>query len=141
MPDWPYRDVLSQAILELQEQGVLTKMKTKWWKEKRGGGACSVSCRSNLLRPHTPPPTFSGTVYSVCACVCGCSGCRRRGRRTGAGDKQSGRRLLGAGRGRRLWRVRFAAGDAAGRQGAQQGEQGRLRQLYPERNPQARLLL
>ncbi|XP_064550382.1 glutamate receptor ionotropic, kainate 2 isoform X2 [Drosophila montana] len=39
--NWPYRDVLSQAILELQEQGVLTKMKTKWWKEKRGGGACS----------------------------------------------------------------------------------------------------
>ncbi|XP_030369659.1 glutamate receptor ionotropic, kainate 2 isoform X2 [Scaptodrosophila lebanonensis] len=38
---WPYRDTLSQAILELQEQGVLTKMKTKWWKEKRGGGACS----------------------------------------------------------------------------------------------------
>lgn len=41
--DWPYRDTLSQAVLELQEQGVLTKMKTKWWKEKRGGGACSVS--------------------------------------------------------------------------------------------------
>ncbi|XP_032596032.1 glutamate receptor ionotropic, kainate 2 isoform X1 [Drosophila grimshawi] len=39
--NWPYRNVLSQAILELQEQGVLTKMKTKWWKEKRGGGACS----------------------------------------------------------------------------------------------------
>ncbi|XP_017466908.1 PREDICTED: glutamate receptor ionotropic, kainate 2 isoform X2 [Rhagoletis zephyria] len=39
--NWPYRDILSQAVLELQEQGVLTKMKTKWWKEKRGGGACS----------------------------------------------------------------------------------------------------
>ncbi|XP_017849652.1 glutamate receptor ionotropic, kainate 2 isoform X2 [Drosophila busckii] len=39
--NWPYRDMLSQAVLELQEQGVLTKMKTKWWKEKRGGGACS----------------------------------------------------------------------------------------------------
>ncbi|XP_055852904.1 glutamate receptor ionotropic, kainate 2-like [Episyrphus balteatus] len=37
----PYRDVLSLAILELQEQGVLAKMKTKWWKEKRGGGACA----------------------------------------------------------------------------------------------------
>ncbi|XP_023035438.1 glutamate receptor ionotropic, kainate 2 isoform X3 [Drosophila willistoni] len=37
----PYRDTLSLAILELQEQGLLTKMKTKWWKEKRGGGACS----------------------------------------------------------------------------------------------------
>ncbi|XP_053945127.1 glutamate receptor ionotropic, kainate 2 isoform X1 [Anastrepha ludens] len=39
--NWQYRDILSQAVLELQEQGVLTKMKTKWWKEKRGGGACS----------------------------------------------------------------------------------------------------
>ncbi|XP_055907336.1 glutamate receptor ionotropic, kainate 2-like isoform X2 [Eupeodes corollae] len=39
----PYRDVLSLAILELQEQGVLAKMKTKWWKEKRGGGACSAN--------------------------------------------------------------------------------------------------
>ncbi|XP_055904035.1 glutamate receptor ionotropic, kainate 2 isoform X1 [Eupeodes corollae] len=37
----PYRDILSQAVLELQEQGVLSKLKTKWWKEKRGGGACS----------------------------------------------------------------------------------------------------
>ncbi|BFF90889.1 glutamate receptor ionotropic kainate 3 [Drosophila madeirensis] len=41
--NWPYRDILSQAILEMQEQGLLTKMKTKWWKEKRGGGACSDS--------------------------------------------------------------------------------------------------
>nr|AKI28993.1 ionotropic receptor CG5621 [Bactrocera dorsalis] len=39
--NWPLRDMISQAVLELQEQGVLTKMKTKWWKEKRGGGACS----------------------------------------------------------------------------------------------------
>lgn len=41
--DFPYRNLLSQAVLELQEQGVLTKMKTKWWQEKRGGGACAVS--------------------------------------------------------------------------------------------------
>ncbi|KAM7360866.1 glutamate ionotropic receptor kainate isoform 2-T4 [Cochliomyia hominivorax] len=41
--NWPYRDLLSQAVLELQEQGVLTKMKTKWWQEKRGGGACAAT--------------------------------------------------------------------------------------------------
>ncbi|XP_058983025.1 glutamate receptor ionotropic, kainate 2 isoform X2 [Musca domestica] len=40
--NWPYRNILSQAVLELQEQGVLAKMKTKWWKEKRGGGACAA---------------------------------------------------------------------------------------------------
>jgi hypothetical protein len=39
----PYRNALSEAVLRLQEQGHLTKMKNKWWKEKRGGGACAVS--------------------------------------------------------------------------------------------------
>lgn len=43
MIDSPYRSALSEAVLKLQEQGKLTAMKNKWWKEKRGGGACSVS--------------------------------------------------------------------------------------------------
>ncbi|RVE50837.1 hypothetical protein evm_004586 [Chilo suppressalis] len=37
----PYRQPMSESILQLQEQGVLTRMKDKWWKEKRGGGACT----------------------------------------------------------------------------------------------------
>lgn len=41
--DSTYRSALSEGVLRLQEQGKLTAMKTKWWKEKRGGGACSVS--------------------------------------------------------------------------------------------------
>ncbi|XP_055535893.1 glutamate receptor ionotropic, kainate 2-like isoform X3 [Wyeomyia smithii] len=36
-----YRSALSEAVLRLQEQGVLTSLKRKWWKEKRGGGACA----------------------------------------------------------------------------------------------------
>ncbi|XP_041979927.1 glutamate receptor ionotropic, kainate 3-like isoform X2 [Aricia agestis] len=36
----PYRQPMSESILQLQEQGVLARMKDKWWKEKRGGGAC-----------------------------------------------------------------------------------------------------
>nr|QHN69171.1 ionotropic receptor 2 [Sirex noctilio] len=36
----PYRNALSTAVLKLQESGVLTKLKDKWWKEKRGGGRC-----------------------------------------------------------------------------------------------------
>lgn len=32
--------MFSQAVLEMQEGAVLAKLKTKWWKEKRGGGAC-----------------------------------------------------------------------------------------------------
>ncbi|XP_063826752.1 glutamate receptor ionotropic, kainate 2-like isoform X1 [Ostrinia nubilalis] len=37
----PYRQPMSESILQLQEQGKLTRMKDKWWKEKRGGGACA----------------------------------------------------------------------------------------------------
>lgn len=39
--DSPYRTPLSQAILQLQESGVLHTLKDRWWKQKRGGGACS----------------------------------------------------------------------------------------------------
>ncbi|KAK5650421.1 hypothetical protein RI129_001450 [Pyrocoelia pectoralis] len=38
--DSEYRHLLSTAILELQESGKLAQLKTKWWKEKRGGGRC-----------------------------------------------------------------------------------------------------
>ncbi|KAL7026707.1 hypothetical protein ACKWTF_005134 [Chironomus riparius] len=36
----PYRTLISGAVLKLQEEGRLHLLKTKWWKEKRGGGAC-----------------------------------------------------------------------------------------------------
>lgn len=39
--DSPYRGALSEAILQLQESGEISRLKTKWWKEKRGGGACA----------------------------------------------------------------------------------------------------
>lgn len=31
---------LSQAILQLQESGVLLILKERWWKQKKGGGQC-----------------------------------------------------------------------------------------------------
>lgn len=37
----PFRQPMSESILQLQEQGKITRMKDKWWKEKRGGGACA----------------------------------------------------------------------------------------------------
>ncbi|XP_026489807.2 glutamate receptor ionotropic, kainate 2-like [Vanessa tameamea] len=37
----PYRQPMSESILQLQEQGKIMRMKDKWWKEKRGGGACA----------------------------------------------------------------------------------------------------
>ncbi|XP_068993636.1 glutamate receptor ionotropic, kainate 2-like [Neodiprion pinetum] len=36
----PYRNALSTGILKLQETGVLKELENKWWKQKRGGGAC-----------------------------------------------------------------------------------------------------
>ncbi|XP_058809851.1 glutamate receptor ionotropic, kainate 2-like [Phymastichus coffea] len=39
-PNSPYRTAISGAILKLQEEGKLHVLKTKWWKEKHGGGAC-----------------------------------------------------------------------------------------------------
>lgn len=35
-----YRELLSSAILKLQEKAVLAELKNRWWKEKRGGGRC-----------------------------------------------------------------------------------------------------
>ncbi|XP_049845012.1 glutamate receptor ionotropic, kainate 2 isoform X2 [Schistocerca gregaria] len=39
-PNSPYRTAISGAILKLQEEGKLHILKTRWWKEKRGGGTC-----------------------------------------------------------------------------------------------------
>lgn len=41
--DSEYRNALSEGVLRLQEQGRLAVLKIKWWKEKKGGGACAVS--------------------------------------------------------------------------------------------------
>lgn len=41
--DSPYRAVLSEAVLTLQESGVLHKLKDRWWKEKKDGNtSCEV---------------------------------------------------------------------------------------------------
>lgn len=46
--DSPYRQPMSESILQLQEQGKIQRMKDKWWKEKRGGGMCAVSVTKKL---------------------------------------------------------------------------------------------
>lgn len=40
--DSPYRTAISGTVLKLQEEGKLHILKTRWWKEKRGGGSCRV---------------------------------------------------------------------------------------------------
>lgn len=39
-PESPYRGILSDAILELQELGKLHELKNLWWSQKKGGGKC-----------------------------------------------------------------------------------------------------
>lgn len=41
--DFPYRNKLNTAVLHMQETGLLSQLKKKWWEEKRGGGKCIVS--------------------------------------------------------------------------------------------------
>ena len=41
-PGTPYKDLLDYAILKLMEGGVMHKLRVKWWKQKRGGGACEA---------------------------------------------------------------------------------------------------
>uniref|UniRef100_A0A182TV70 Ionotropic glutamate receptor C-terminal domain-containing protein n=1 Tax=Anopheles melas TaxID=34690 RepID=A0A182TV70_9DIPT len=41
-PNSPFRTAISGAVLKLQEEGKLHILKTRWWKEKRGGGSCRV---------------------------------------------------------------------------------------------------
>jgi hypothetical protein len=43
--------ILFRAILMLQENGVLHKLKTKWWKQK-GALNCEVSSCSTVIDPH-----------------------------------------------------------------------------------------
>ncbi|XP_063242513.1 glutamate receptor ionotropic, kainate 2-like isoform X1 [Bacillus rossius redtenbacheri] len=43
----PYRNLLTTAVLKLQESGKLTSLVDKWWKQERGGGACKDKAASN----------------------------------------------------------------------------------------------
>ena len=35
------RPYISSAIIKLNEEGVIARLKTKWWEKERGGGACA----------------------------------------------------------------------------------------------------
>ncbi|XP_024943087.1 glutamate receptor ionotropic, kainate 2 isoform X6 [Cephus cinctus] len=49
-PNSPYRTAISGAILKLQEEGKLHVLKTRWWKEKRGGGSCRSSLQDDTSK-------------------------------------------------------------------------------------------
>ena len=45
--DSPYRHPLNTAVLKLQQSGLITELKKKWWTQKRGGGTCRVRTETN----------------------------------------------------------------------------------------------
>ena len=49
--DLEYKKWIDQTILKLHEAGTLQKLKTKWWKQKRGGGACAEKATSTSVKP------------------------------------------------------------------------------------------
>ncbi|XP_030747692.1 glutamate receptor ionotropic, kainate 2-like, partial [Sitophilus oryzae] len=38
--NFQYRKAFNEAILKMQEMGILSRLKTKWWTEMNGGGVC-----------------------------------------------------------------------------------------------------
>ncbi|KAM7360463.1 glutamate receptor IID [Cochliomyia hominivorax] len=48
--NWPYRDKFNNALLELQEQGVLAQLKQKWWNEV-GAGVCNSKSDGGMVSP------------------------------------------------------------------------------------------
>ncbi|XP_045135924.1 glutamate receptor ionotropic, kainate 2-like isoform X4 [Portunus trituberculatus] len=42
-PGSPYTNAISEAILNLQEEGILQALKKRWWQQKKGGGKCVCS--------------------------------------------------------------------------------------------------
>ncbi|XP_055849584.1 glutamate receptor ionotropic, kainate 2-like isoform X2 [Episyrphus balteatus] len=72
--NWPYRDKINDALLELQESGVLSKMKNKWWNEVGTGGCTTKSEQSEAAKlgmPNLGGVYFVLLVGSLIAAACG----------------------------------------------------------------------
>ncbi|XP_014297240.1 glutamate receptor ionotropic, kainate 2 isoform X2 [Microplitis demolitor] len=51
--NFPYRNKLNTAVLQMQESGILSELKKKWWNEKRGGGSCSSESAGSAVKELT----------------------------------------------------------------------------------------
>ncbi|XP_057319651.1 glutamate receptor ionotropic, kainate 3-like isoform X2 [Microplitis mediator] len=47
---FPYRNKLNTAVLQMQESGILSELKKKWWNEKRGGGSCKDEASGSVVK-------------------------------------------------------------------------------------------
>ncbi|XP_055907858.1 glutamate receptor ionotropic, kainate 2-like [Eupeodes corollae] len=72
--NWPYRDKINDALLELQESGSLSRMKNKWWNEVGTGGCTTKQEQSEankLGMPNLGGVYFVLLVGSLVAVACG----------------------------------------------------------------------
>ncbi|TNM98827.1 hypothetical protein fugu_013391 [Takifugu bimaculatus] len=64
----PLRNPVNLAVLKLNEQGLLDKLKNKWWYDKGecGSGGGDSKVRASLINPvGNPPPTGSGIPVNL----------------------------------------------------------------------------
>jgi len=79
--DSPFYEPINTALLQLKEDGVLTKLKRKWWEQKHGGGACSHMDPMTPRGPVTLDIHDMGGLFVILfvgillACVIACGEC------------------------------------------------------------------
>ena len=65
----PYKPLIDSAILHLQEGGVLHKLRIKWWKQKRGGGACVAGAGGGGVAELGLPNVAGVFLVTVAGCI------------------------------------------------------------------------
>ncbi|KAG4075844.1 hypothetical protein HA402_003670 [Bradysia odoriphaga] len=68
----PYRSLISEAVLKLQEDGTLQRLKTKWWKDENQMTDCSDDKQGASDTPELGMDNVGG-VFLVLACGLGVS--------------------------------------------------------------------
>ena len=61
--------MIDSAILHLQEGGVLHRLRTKWWKQKRGGGACVAGAGGGAVAELGLPNVAGVFLVTVAGCI------------------------------------------------------------------------
>ena len=65
LADSPYRHPLNTAVLKLQQSGLITELKKKWWTQKRGGGTCRVRTETNTLVSNETIPIQWNNLHAL----------------------------------------------------------------------------
>ena len=63
------KNSLDKGILKMQENGDLYKLKIKWWKQKRGGGACVAGAGGGGVAELGLPNVAGVFLVTVAGCI------------------------------------------------------------------------